>query len=78
MLPDETAATLSFLRTLPDGAVCEACLATYLGVSAARNVSRGVRALIQARRILCLFTACSICEKVAFVARADAPQALGA
>jgi len=77
MLPDKTAATLSFLRTLPDGAVCEACLATYLGVHRG-NVSRGIRALIQARRILCLFTACSICEKVAFVARADAPQAHGA
>ena len=77
MLPDETAATLSFLRTLPDGAVCEACFATYLGVHRG-NVSRGIRALIQARRILCLFTACTICEKVAFVARADAPQALGA
>jgi len=32
MLSDETTAMLSFLRTLPAGAACDACLAAYLGV----------------------------------------------
>jgi hypothetical protein len=79
MLSDQTASMLSFLRTLSDGAACDACLAAYLGVHR-DNVLRSIWELIDARRILCTYAACAICVEQRFVAqmRAEPPRPLGA
>jgi hypothetical protein len=67
MPSDETAAMLSFLRTLSDGAACDACLAAYLGAHR-DSVLRSIWELIDARRIVCTYAACAICLEQRFVA----------
>lgn len=68
MLSDAAVATLAFLRTIPNSAACEDCVAVYLGIERpAALVS--IRELVDAGRIYYRYGACVICRRRRLVAR---------
>jgi len=75
MLSDTAVAILAFLRTIPDSAACEECLAVYLGIERPAALMR-IRELVDANKILCAYGACGLCRRRRLVARVWRPASV--
>ena len=67
MLSHTAVTTLAFLRTIPDSAACEDCVAAYIRVGS--NAALGsIRELVHASRIAFRYRRCGICQAQRMVA----------
>jgi hypothetical protein len=71
-LSARAAATISFLRTIPNSAACEKCIAGHIGVDQYK-VLESVREL--ADSVLCTYAECAICGEWRLVTQARGPTA---
>jgi len=76
MLSDTAVAILAFLRTIPDSAACEECVALYLGIERPAALV-GIRELVDASKILGTYRACGLCRRRRLVAQVWRPSVHG-
>ena len=67
MLSDTAVARLAFLRTIPDSAACEDCVAAYIRVDSEAALG-SIRELVHVSRITFRYGRCGICQVQRMVA----------
>ena len=60
VLSERATSLLAFLRSIPDSAACDACMAAHLGVDR-YDVLKAIRELVLTGRVMCTFRGCSVC-----------------